>query len=736
MSTNNANPSGRKGKRASSSASTSPTLSLATLPRIKLNVRPATPVRSARPRASSSRQRTASGALSDASSDLTPAEDDDEDDAMGASEIVTPRRKKVAHSASAHGHGHGSGRATPTSKGKGKAAAPPPAPAPADPGAVKPLAVRTVSASGPGGRQKKRAIKLGEVARRRARDDKLGFGAGQRFGDATPTQHMYDSDATSSYGDDESEQDADMAGSFVPGDETDEEVTAGLPEAFAGQEIEDLAYGAGQVDFGVEEEAEHEWWQEQEDEEDFVAQLSGSDIDQLQSQSSVGGESDDPMTDSDSADSDGAMDEFGFPVSSFNESTSPAAEGPLILMENWDGQFVLVQPKQDRSDRSRSRHRTERGTAGSVGGSTTVSAGEQALVIDPEADGEGYASSSSGDWGASDDDGGDTTDSMAEEDMPLLDSPALDQIIEQQLANATGFPLGLDCDTPARAPAIVVTDHVDAVSAGLASAPPMSAAPLVTSPLAAPPLAAAPPATPVVAPPPLMGTFLPLSDDPCSHAVIDGSKTATKSPFTRRRRSGDSSAAAAAAKRQKRKTTPAVAAADPFSPAAFQKKLRYSSIPGHPRYIAARRAALGFDDRESTESDDEDMSMGGGDGAGFSLEDMLHADVLGLPDDEAEHAHGAHGHGHGHHGAHGHVLRFDKVPVSMYMRRNMGRHAALTSPVARGRLALSETLTLAAPLGGRALVVSPVLAAQGDEPRSRKDRRRLKRRDEMAPLEI
>lgn len=49
--------------------------------------------------------------------------------------------------------------------------------------------------------------------------------------------------------------------------ETDDEFIGTLPEAFAGQEVEDLAYGGGFMDFSTEEEAEQQWWQEQEDDE-------------------------------------------------------------------------------------------------------------------------------------------------------------------------------------------------------------------------------------------------------------------------------------------------------------------------------------------------------------------------------------------------------------------------------------------------------------------------------------
>lgn len=100
---------------------------------------------------------------------------------------------------------------------------------------------------------------------------------------------------------------------------------------------------------------------------DFIANLTGSDIDGMQSQSSVhASESDDPMTSStEENESDDTMDEFGFPRPFGGELQQPS-DAPLILMENWDGQFVLVQPRTEKPSRSR-RSKNGSNTAGSIG---------------------------------------------------------------------------------------------------------------------------------------------------------------------------------------------------------------------------------------------------------------------------------------------------------------------------------------------------------------------------------
>ncbi|GMK57144.1 hypothetical protein CspeluHIS016_0309840 [Cutaneotrichosporon spelunceum] len=612
------------------------------------------------------------------------------------------------------------------------------------------------SAHGPDGRDRKRHLKLGEVARRRARDDKFGFG-GDRFGSATPTQSRIsnpttiDSDSTSSYGDDESERE--MTQSMADADETEDESMGSLHEAFAGHEIEDLAYGAGHPGTSIEDSAEMEWWNDnetdngdvndEEDDEDFIANLTGSDIDQLQSQSSVHASSDDPMSDS-SSDTDDACDEFGFPT----RVNHTAGEEPLVLMENWDGQYVLVQPRQSR--------RRERGTgsrtAGSIGESTSVSAGEQHLIIDEDANDD---SDSSADWaGVEDDDGGDTTDSMAEEDMPVLDSPALDQIIGQQIISPPQYNLAMlphpnpffeamgtasieaALEAVAANPSIVITDATATSSSGsspsTAAAPTPGITPVLTSGISGAIVAQLLPMTPVTSPTsgtpsgilpvgPVMGTFS-VCNEHCESAIIDGSKTTTKSPFTRRRRNRSSDSGSTSAKRRPK-------VGDPFSPAV--KKTRYSSIPGHPRYIAARRAAQTLMDpleRETTPSEEE---------MAFSLDDMLNIPGNDM-DSTVEEPQSPELR---------HLFRFDKIPVSTYMRRNFSSgsrnrtvpvtpsqgsfsltSSASRSPTVNG-VGLSGTLAGPLPYPASRMLISPVLPPSEGHPipLSRKERRRARK---------
>lgn len=527
----------------------------------------------------------------------------------------------------------------------------------------------------------------------------------------------------------------------------------GLPEAFAGQEIEDLQYGAGPIDSGDEDADPQElWWQEsEEDDEDFIANLTGSDIDQLQSQSSVhASESDVPMSDSESTtDTDDAMDEFGFPLTFGMDDPQPAEDQPLILMENWDGQFVLVQPKNERS-----RSRRDRGSRGA--GSTTdsvaasLSAGEQhlELVIDADAENETDTDSDWCDFDG-DDDGGDTTDSMAEEDMPMLDGSGFDELIAtQQFAANNNYgaipPIPLPPLAPVDengAPMIIVTDTaLDAPVPALpltpvtAAPPPVTPAPIVDVSAPTSPTTMTTPVTAnggaVAAP--VMGTFH-VSQAPCAHAVIDGSKTTTKSPFARRRRKVGSETASQTS--NKRRSSLNTTTTDPFSPVL--KKTRYSSIPGHPRYIAARRAAQALVDpldRESTPSDDEPA---------FSLEDIMDASMLRVNDidsgdestDKQEDAR--------------HLFRFDKVPVSMYMRRNFNSSGSKRRHVEPDTMPLyapargGSRTTLAETLAGPAnrMLISPMLAPQQaavyDDASSRKDRRRARKAAaDIRPLQI
>jgi hypothetical protein len=84
----------------------------------------------------------------------------------------------------------------------------------------------------------------------------------------------YQSAGESSYGDDDM---SDIEQSGPPllaelglGLDADSRMN-GLPEAFAGQEVEDLAYGAGGDEVDMERAALTGWWNNQEEDEDEVS---------------------------------------------------------------------------------------------------------------------------------------------------------------------------------------------------------------------------------------------------------------------------------------------------------------------------------------------------------------------------------------------------------------------------------------------------------------------------------
>lgn len=378
-----------------------------------------------------------------------------------------------------------------------------------------------------------------------------------------------------------------------------------------------------------------------------IAELSGSEA-ELQSQSSVHESDSADETSEEDSSTDDELDEFGFPRPT--TAVPIGEEGPLVLMENWDGQFVLVQPRQERTRRRGSRGSR---TNASIGESTVLSGtDQQALIIDADAD-----DASSSEWsGMSDeDDGGDTTDSMAEEDMPMLDSPALDMIIEEM-----GMGTGASNPTPFTAPNEIPTPNI--IVTDPSGTPTLSTPAMQTPAHPTPIIVGAEPSTP--APMPVMGTFHATTDDPAQHAVIDGSKIPTKSPFTHGRRSRRGRASSVSTTNtngteRKRKSSNGQTVlppfADPFFPTTLPKRARYSSIPGHPRFVAAKRQQER--DRmamlEGMEETSDEAEIG------LDLEDMLDEEML-LHETVNAHSHSSNG------------FRFDRVPVSTYLRRNFG----------------------------------------------------------------
>ena len=90
---------------------------------------------------------------------------------------------------------------------------------------------------------------------------------------------MVNSDSESSYGDDESDHDSGFIPAFQAFDAfglgqeglREDEDMDGLPQAFAGHEIEDLAYGGGKPEFEMERQVLSGLWEDDEDEDEEVS---------------------------------------------------------------------------------------------------------------------------------------------------------------------------------------------------------------------------------------------------------------------------------------------------------------------------------------------------------------------------------------------------------------------------------------------------------------------------------
>lgn len=439
----------------------------------------------------------------------------------------------------------------------------------------------------------------------------------------------------------------------------------------------------------------------------FISHLSGSEADQQSQSSAHDSANSDADSSSSESEAEDEVDEFGFPMplSNAHLGADDEEQPGLVLMENWDGKLVLYQTKPPRTKhRNRSGSRGSR-TNGSVAGSTNApSASDQLdagdrdlhLMIDPEAMAAEYDedATSSEEWsGESDEMDGDTTDSMDEDDMPMLDSPAMQELIDQQIGlpspDAADGLIGepLIPSEAMGAPAIIVTDTamvdttIDTTPISFPSPMPAQAVPH-TSPMAAPPV----PQTPGGSVIPMMGTFLPTSTDPAQHAVIDGSGASTKSPFTHRRRSrknrADSVSSGGARSsrsmttsmsmstvdRKRKSGSAALSSSDPFGGPpiirGISKKARYTSIPGHPKYVQAQQRIE--EDREGTSTEEDE------EGGEFDLEDMLDPALLQQLAQTGAGAGQAQGQGQGGEEHMRHLIRFDRVPVSAYIQRNCG----------------------------------------------------------------
>lgn len=329
--------------------------------------------------------------------------------------------------------------------------------------------------------------------------------------------------------------------------------------------------------------------------------------------------------------------------------------------------------------------------------------------------------------------------------MPILDSPALNVFIEQSIGAAAASaisPMPLLSPEPTNmmngnigGPAAPVAPVITVTDTSIPDTPALSSSSSGTPAIPGPP---APPQTPTASADylallatlrmPQMGTFMPTTDDPAQNAVIDGSKTTTKSPFTHKRRcrkgragsmssmgtgagtpgggaggmydisspgapASTTAAAAAAAAKAKRRSRSTTAALDSFgspfksSPAAAaasaqRRSARYSSIPGHPRFKAAqRRAMLEMEEETASEDGDEGMQLE------LELEDMLEASAMQQQRGGSNRA-GAGGAQDqlAHNEQLRHLSRFDRIPVSNYLRRNFDSSARGRGAHARGAI--------------------------------------------------
>ena len=226
---------------------------------------------------------------------------------------------------------------------------------------------------------------------------------------------------------------------------------------------------------------------------------------------------------------------------------------------------------------------------------------------------------------------GDTTDSMDEEDMPILDDPALAGLMEQEVPDTRfGFAVnGSSARFPSPFP-LLGQFNVHLPSLGDPSGSRLRRARAV----------------------PMMGTFHSPPDDSARHAVIDGSRTRIKSIFTRRRfHHLDRRSTSAYPPASSGSTRPLRARNHPPTPASSGstrpiRARHHSPAPGFPWSSLPRRPAPAApSDRQTAPSESNAGPM--------VLEDMLDTSVLLHEHEESSDP----------------QYRFDRVPVSAYFRR-------------------------------------------------------------------
>ena len=477
---------------------------------------------------------------------------------------------------------------------------------------------------------------------------------------------------------------------------------------------------------------------------------------------------------SDSEDDDFNMDdEFGF---------GPSSNLPLVLMEDWSGNLVFAQPVIDaqekaRQSRSASKSRSKgsrlsgKGSKGSSG--STINGEGPALLMDAEAfetEGDGF------DDGISD--GGDTTDSLPEEDMPsppdiipfslaaagleannaafgitTVDEAALARDLGLPLADArhlleraraeeqqhglgnasTGSPVA---ETPG-APGMVEVGTLNGhgvhmprdipTNASSNESSRHSSSALVTTPMyedQSPGLSTAvspAPSASLVGGLPTMGSFIQDIADPERIAVIDGTGKTAPSPFIRRTVARGRTKGTDRSSIKKRAFGRSPAASPVGRP-------RYSSVPASSRFGSMRGSPMHHStrnepfEREDTPSDMEMMIEP------ISLDDVLDIDAMHHYSHEIEHASGAlDGHEPPRHLRN--LQRWERVPITTFRRSRNHGEAIVGSPGQqpnagpfRGSFtspSMASTLAGAStgPLGyPHGMIVSPILEAVHEQP--------------------
>jgi hypothetical protein len=472
-----------------------------------------------------------------------------------------------------------------------------------------------------------------------------------------------------------------------------------------------------------------------------------------------------------------------------------ASNLPLVVMEDWSGNLVFAQPvinQDDRADRhkesrstsksrSKGSRQSGRGSKGSLGTSTINGEGP-ALLVDAEAfETEGDAD----DFDEYASDGGDTTDSLPEEDMPSppdiipfsMAAAGLEAnnaafgvttVDEAALARDLGLPLADARQLLERARAeeqhqilggvselSMNGDDVAMLDAAennlLQLVQEASPSPQEPETWPRPQAALITPAreipspginsvtsvsTPSNAPPPgipMMGSFTPDVANPERLAVIDGTGKTAPSPFIRRGIARGRTKGSDRSRLKKRTLGESPAA----SPAG---RPRYSSVPASNRFGSMRgspmHSNLGREpfDREDTPSDMEMMIEP------ISIDDVLDADALHHYTHELDQAAGLDGHEPR---QLRNLQRWERVPITTFRRsRNAGE--VFASPSAqqtssgpfRGTFtspSMTSTLAAGTHAGSLAyahgMMVSPVLEAVNEDSvdenraRRRKDRK-------------